>query len=194
MEDLQVGHNSLRSLTGSINGNAFNSALYPLKALKCLNLTHNELTEFSFSSLRGLHELRLLDLSNNKIRLLQRHSNKLPTEVSFEMVLFVLIKFQITFLTFDIQQNLIEEEGNEVAGASIQDMRLENNQLRSLEGSLFNGMKDLQKLNLSHNLLGPRMGLGDLRGLDNLRILDLSYNELITLENTSEVFQNMVIL
>lgn len=74
-----------------------------------------------------------------------------------------------------------------MAGASIQDMRLEHNELRSLEGSLFSGMKELQKLNLSHNALGPRLGLGDLRGINGLRILDLSYNELTTLENTSEV-------
>ena len=75
LEDLELGHNSLKSLGGA------NSALYPLKSLKCLNLTHNQLSEFSFSSIRGLRELRLLDLSNNKItRLLRGRS---PTEVSF---------------------------------------------------------------------------------------------------------------
>lgn len=85
LEDLELGHNKLRSLGGDGNVNAegtstANSALYPLKSLKCLNITHNELSEFSFSSIRGLRELRMLDLSNNKIgRLLRGRS---PTEVS----------------------------------------------------------------------------------------------------------------
>lgn len=84
LEDLELGHNSLKSLGGekSINpdGTLSNSALYPLKSLKSLNLTHNDLPEFSFSSIRGLRELRLLDLSNNKVtRLLRRRS---PTEVN----------------------------------------------------------------------------------------------------------------
>ncbi|XP_031779983.1 insulin-like growth factor-binding protein complex acid labile subunit isoform X2 [Nasonia vitripennis] len=167
LEDLELGHNKLTSLGGDGNVNAdgtttANSALYPLKSLKCLNLTHNELSEFSFSSIRGLRELRMLDLSSNKIgRLLRGRS---PTE------------------------NLVEEEGEETAGASIQDMRLQHNELRNLEGSLFVGMKELQRLNLSHNALGPTIALRDLRGLDGLRVLDLSYNELTTLEDTSETW------
>lgn len=48
-------------------------------------------------------------------------------------------------------------------------------------------MKELQKLNLSYNALGPTIGQRDLRGLDGLKVLDLSHNELTTLEDTSEV-------
>ncbi|XP_033224857.1 insulin-like growth factor-binding protein complex acid labile subunit [Belonocnema kinseyi] len=163
LEDLELGHNSLKSLGGDGNesdeGNG-HSALYPLKSLKCLNLTHNELREFSFASLRGLRELRLFDISNNKIARLLRP----PSE------------------------NLVEEQADETSGASIQDMRLQHNELRSLEGSLFVGMKELQRLNLSHNALGPTIGPQDLRGLEGLRVLDLSHNELITLEDTSETW------
>ncbi|OXU20561.1 hypothetical protein TSAR_011477 [Trichomalopsis sarcophagae] len=178
LEDLELGHNKLTSLGGDGNVNTdgattANSALYPLKSLKCLNLTHNELSEFSFSSIRGLRELRMLDLSSNKIgRLLRGRS---PTERTILSPLVVL-------------QNLVEEEGEETAGASIQDMRLQHNELRNLEGSLFVGMKELQRLNLSHNALGPTIALRDLRGLDGLRVLDLSYNELTTLEDTSETW------
>lgn len=81
----------------------------------------------------------------------------------------------------------MEEEGDETAGGNIQDMRLQHNELRSLDGSLFLGMKELQRLNLSHNALGPTIGQRDLRGLDGLKVLDLSHNELTTLEDTSEV-------
>jgi len=81
----------------------------------------------------------------------------------------------------------VEEEGEEIAGSTIQDLRLQHNELRSLDGSLFLGMKELQRLNLSHNALGPTIGPRDLRGLDGLRVLDISHNQLTTLEDTSEV-------
>ncbi|XP_003705877.1 leucine-rich repeat-containing larval translucida [Megachile rotundata] len=166
LEDLELGHNSLKSLGGAVgansDGNGGNSVLYPLRSLKCLNLTHNELREFSFASLRGLRELRLLDLSSNRI--VRLHRGRTPSE------------------------NLVEEEGEETAGGNIQDMRLQHNELRSLDGSLFLGMKELQRLNLSHNALGPTIGPRDLRGLDGLKVLDLSHNELTTLEDTSETW------
>lgn len=84
----------------------------------------------------------------------------------------------------------MEEEGYDIAGGNIQDLRLQHNELRSLDGSLFLGMKELQRLNLSHNALGPTIGPRDLRGLDALRVLDISHNQLTTLEDTSEVNKN----
>lgn len=83
LEDLELGHNSLKSLDGTVgsngDGNGGNSVLYPLRSLRSLNLTHNELREFSFASLRGLRELRMLDLSNNRIGRL--HRGRTPSEV-----------------------------------------------------------------------------------------------------------------
>lgn len=81
----------------------------------------------------------------------------------------------------------MEEEGEEIAGGNIQDICLQHNELRSLDGSVFLGMKELQRLNLSHNALGPTIGPRDLHGLDGLRVLDISHNQLTTLEDTSEV-------
>ncbi|EGI63062.1 Leucine-rich repeats and immunoglobulin-like domains protein 3 [Acromyrmex echinatior] len=162
LEDLELGHNSLKSLGGADGDGNGSSALYPLRSLKCLNLTHNELREFSLASLRGLRELKLLDLSNNRIARLHRGR---PSS-----------------------ENLVEEEGEEIAGSTIQDLRLQHNELRSLDGSLFLGMKELQRLNLSHNALGPTIGPRDLRGLDGLRVLDISHNQLTTLEDTSETW------
>ncbi|XP_071565037.1 podocan-like protein 1 isoform X1 [Temnothorax nylanderi] len=162
LEDLELGHNSLKSLGGADGDGNGSSALYPLRSLKCLNLTHNELREFSLASLRGLRELKLLDLSNNRIARL--HRGRLSSE------------------------NLVEEEGEEIAGSTIQDLSLQHNELRSLDGTLFLGMKELQRLNLSHNALGPTIGPRDLRGLDGLRVLDISHNQLTTLEDTSETW------
>ncbi|KAK0177965.1 hypothetical protein PV328_001958 [Microctonus aethiopoides] len=162
LEDLELGHNSLKSLGGSSigggDGNGHSSALWPLKSLKSLNLTHNELSEFSFVTLRGLKELRLIDLSNNRIARLYRG--------------FI--------------ENLVEEDAEDSPGARVQELRLQHNELQSLEESLFVGMRELQRLNLSHNALGPTIGAHDFRGLDNLRNLDLSHNKLTTLEDISE--------
>lgn len=161
LEDLELGHNSLKSLGGADGDGNGSSALYPLRSLKCLNLTHNELREFSLASLRGLRELRLLDLSNNRIARL--HRGRLSSE------------------------NLVEED-EEIAGGNIQDLRLQHNELRRLDSSLFLGMKELQRLNLSHNALGPTIGPRNLRGLDGLRVLDISHNQLTTLEDTSDTW------
>lgn len=84
-------------------------------------------------------------------------------------------------------KNLVEEDGDETPGASIQELRLQHNELQTLEDSLFVGMRELQRLNLSHNALGPTIGSQDFRGLDNLRNLDLSHNKLTTLEDISDV-------
>lgn len=58
LETLFIGFNQIPSL---------NSSLLPLRSLKELNLTHNELREFSLQDIRGLKQLRIVDLSHNKI-------------------------------------------------------------------------------------------------------------------------------
>jgi Leucine-rich repeat (LRR) protein len=58
LEDLQLGHNQLISLNGS---------LAPLRSLRCLNLTNNLLQEFSLKEIQGLRRLMIIDLSYNKI-------------------------------------------------------------------------------------------------------------------------------
>lgn len=84
LESLELGHNSLKSLGGVDGDGNGSSALHPLRSLKCLNLTNNELREFSLASLRGLRELRMLILSNNKIARLHRGK---PS--SFEVDIYV---------------------------------------------------------------------------------------------------------
>lgn len=162
LEDLQLGHNSIKSLGRGVGHENGNSALLPLRSLRCLNLTHNELREFSFSDLRGLRKLRYVDLSHNRIGYLVKG--------------------------WTATENLVEMEGEEIAGSSIHELRLQHNKLSSLAGSLFMGMTSLQRLNLSHNALGPSLGPRDLKGLDALRVLDLSHNDLTTLEDTSETW------
>lgn len=59
MDDVQLGHNHLKSL---------NKSFLPMRRLRSLNLTHNQLEEFSFQEIRGLQNLKILDISYNKIK------------------------------------------------------------------------------------------------------------------------------
>jgi Leucine-rich repeat (LRR) protein len=67
----------------------------------------------------------------------------------------------------------------------IVELRLDHNLLQTLDGALM-GVHGLQKLNLSNNLL-EKISPDDLIGLEDLRILDISFNRLTTLEETSKV-------
>ena len=67
----------------------------------------------------------------------------------------------------------------------MEELRLEYNALKSLDGALV-GVQGLERLNLSHNLLA-RISPDDLISLDQLKVLDVSYNRLRTLEETSKV-------
>ncbi|KAJ8890618.1 hypothetical protein PR048_010127 [Dryococelus australis] len=58
LEDLRLENNRLRSLNGS---------LLPLRSLRYLNVSNNQLTEFSLQEIRGLKNIRVLDLSYNSI-------------------------------------------------------------------------------------------------------------------------------
>lgn len=62
---------------------------------------------------------------------------------------------------------------------------LDHNELEELNGALV-CLTSLVKLNLTHNKLKHILP-DDFIGLDNLKVLDLSYNMLTTLEETSNV-------
>lgn len=64
-------------------------------------------------------------------------------------------------------------------------MKLDHNLLESLNGAL-SGLSELLRLNLSFNKL-KRISPDDLIGLEQLRLLDVSHNQLTTLEETSKV-------
>lgn len=68
-------------------------------------------------------------------------------------------------------------------------MRLDHNFLVSLGGALM-GLHGLLRLNLSNNQL-QQISPDDLIGLEDLKLLDLSYNHLTTLEETSKVSLSM---
>lgn len=65
IEVLELSNNCIKNL---------NKSLLPLTQLSEINLSYNNLTEFSFTEVKGLKELKLVDLSHNRIYNLSGHS------------------------------------------------------------------------------------------------------------------------
>lgn len=65
IEVLELSNNCIKHL---------NRSLLPLTQLSEINLSFNKMTEFSFAEIKGLKELKLVDLSHNAISKLSGHS------------------------------------------------------------------------------------------------------------------------
>lgn len=69
--------------------------------------------------------------------------------------------------------------------SKLTEIKLDNNELETLNGAL-SGLPELLRLNLSFNKL-KYISPDDLIGLEQLRLLDISHNQITSLEKTSEV-------
>jgi Leucine-rich repeat (LRR) protein len=78
-------------------------------------------------------------------------------------------------------QNVVESLDNPV----LTELRLGHNKLATLDGFLL-GLRSLNTLDLSHNEM-RYLPPDELVGLDNLRFLDISFNQISTLADTSKV-------
>lgn len=65
IEVLELSNNNIKYL---------NKSLLSLTQLSEINLSYNNITEFSLAEIKGLKELKLVDLSHNKISKLGGHS------------------------------------------------------------------------------------------------------------------------
>lgn len=65
IEVLELSYNNIKYL---------NKSLLSLTQLSEINLSFNNITEFSLAEIKGLKELKLVDLSHNKIAKLGGHS------------------------------------------------------------------------------------------------------------------------
>lgn len=65
IEVLELSNNYIKNL---------NHSLLPLTQLSEINLSYNNMTEFSFGEIKGLRGLKVVDLSHNKISRLSGHS------------------------------------------------------------------------------------------------------------------------
>lgn len=65
IEVLELSNNCIKHL---------NKSLLPLTQLSEINLSYNKIAEFSLAEIKGLKELKLVDLSHNTISKLSGHS------------------------------------------------------------------------------------------------------------------------
>ncbi|XP_065160953.1 protein artichoke [Atheta coriaria] len=142
--------------------------------LQVLELQNNLITSLN-SSLLPLKRLRSLNLTHNMLNEFSWHEVRTLTELRH----LDLSSNKIRHLS-GMTPNMVEWE------TKLTNLRLDNNQLHSLNGAL-SGLRSLLRLNLSCNSLS-RISPDDLIGLDSLTMLDISHNQLTTLEETSKTF------
>ncbi|KAE8736696.1 hypothetical protein FOCC_FOCC017849 [Frankliniella occidentalis] len=163
---LELGYNKIRTLAEDDFLEAEN--------IEELHLGNNEIESLNSSLLR-IRELNLLNLTHNRL-----------TEFSLQEI-HGLQRLKIVDLTYNRIARLSGRMENVVDSETrVEELRLEYNALVSLDGAL-GGIQGLERLNLSHNMLAS-ISPDDLIGLDQLKALDVSFNQLHTLEETSKTF------
>uniref|UniRef100_A0A0A9ZD31 Insulin-like growth factor-binding protein complex acid labile subunit n=1 Tax=Lygus hesperus TaxID=30085 RepID=A0A0A9ZD31_LYGHE len=188
LKTLTMSHNQIVSLDGALSTTrlldkldlAFNniSILYPYDFRELLNLGdillgHNRISNLN-GSLLPLKNLRHLNLTHNEI-------------VDFNLQeIRGLRKIEVLDASHNKIRVISGKFGNSVEPEpKVQELRMEYNELRYLRAGL-TGFKGLQRVILRHNVL-ESITADDIRGLDDLLFLDISYNYLTTLDGTSQV-------
>ncbi|XP_071444710.1 leucine-rich repeat-containing G-protein coupled receptor 4 [Hetaerina americana] len=181
--------NKLKSLDGAIRH---------LKKLQRLHLTDNLLETITSEDFAELESLHHLEAGFNRLTSLNGSLQPLNSLTTLNLTHNLLTEFSLQEIkglkklhTVDLSHNLIKKLDGKIElqnhvelHTKVLELRLEYNQLEEL-GGVLGGLSTLQKLNLSHNLL-QKIAPDDLINLDDLKVLDISYNKLTTLEETSK--------
>ncbi|KAF6200705.1 hypothetical protein GE061_005149 [Apolygus lucorum] len=185
---LAMSSNQIVSLDGALSTTrlldeldlSFNniSVLYPYDFHELLNLDDIRLGHNRISNLNGsllpLKNLRELNLTHNEI-------------VDFNLQeIRGLRKIEVLDASHNKIRVISGKFGNSVEPEpKVKELMMEYNELRYLRAGL-TGFNGLQRVILRHNLL-EAITPDDIRGLDDLLFLDISYNHLTTLDGTSQV-------
>ncbi|EAT47663.2 AAEL001240-PA, partial [Aedes aegypti] len=176
-----------------------NHAFGDLQILEVLNLAHNNISSLRRRSFAGLVNLQEFDLSHNKIevlqieqfsplkklRLLKLNNNRLRA-VPRDAFLNTRIEF------LDLSNNLFaawQATAFADIGFTLRSIQFSNNLLEFLDEYMFTSTQYLLELNLSYNQI-KLIPDNSFANLNNLTILDLSWNPFITI-NFKEIFLNV---
>ncbi|GLH11835.1 Uncharacterized protein GBIM_16580 [Gryllus bimaculatus] len=183
LEELQLGHNRLRELNGS---------LLPLRALRCLNLTHNRFERFSLREILGLRRLFVIDLSANNISALAGHvaQNVVDAETrvvelrlehnrlrALDGALMGLHGLQRLNLSHNLLEQIMPDDLIGLEGLRVLDISF--NRLKTLEETSKTFLPSLEGLFASNNLLTSLQQ--DFHGLPTLCWADLANNQIETI-------------
>lgn len=166
---LNLSSNQLYNLTN------FQFTSSPIKncvfSMSYLVLTSNQLNFLPFSFFSNFINLKVLRLNKNSISFI-------------ENFVFSNLK-QLDML--DLSENKIQSIQPELFDNlnNLRTLNLEKNSMKILPPELLANLKKLELLNLSSNFLSSNwINFMTFKGLFNLRLLDLSYNKLTSLENS----------
>ncbi|KAG5876067.1 hypothetical protein JTB14_027524 [Gonioctena quinquepunctata] len=154
---------------------ALDGAVSKCDRLMRLALDYNEISTLTEDDFEGTTLLTSLPLGYNGITTL---NNSLihPRNLNF---------LNLTFNQF-VEFSLQEDQPLIWWNIKLNEIKLDHNPIESLIGA-FSGSSELLRLNLRFNKL-KKISPEDLIGLEQLRLLDVSHNQLTYLEETSETY------
>lgn len=196
LKELRINNCNLKNISGNMFTNStsikyldlsfnrieyLNSSLDNLTSLKTLKLARNKLSSISLQSMDDLEEL---DLTANEFQFITT-KNFLSLDQLKSLKKLILARNQIERI-----------DRNVFRSASIQYVDLSRNKLETINdigADVFNGLTNLYKLDLSHNLL-TSCEL-DLLVKTKLEELDYSYNNIkyLDLNNVLSVSRQMIV-
>ncbi|KAJ1526791.1 hypothetical protein ONE63_008362 [Megalurothrips usitatus] len=166
---LELAHNQI----SNVSVRAFDGLLQ----LLTLNLTANAITHLPNGALQGLVSLRTLDLSHNQLERLDNKTHGLLDDcLSLERV--NLSHNKISFVTKKMFPS------SPYIPYRLREVDLSHNVMPVLTHDLTLGTKKVEVLNVSYNNINE-IRRGVVGNLTALRVLDVSHNELESLEGTA---------
>ncbi|XP_052867194.1 chaoptin [Anopheles cruzii] len=176
-----------------------NHAFGDLQILEVLNLAHNNISSLRRRSFAGLANLQEFDLSHNrieslqieqfsplkKLRLLKLNNNRLRT-IPRDSFLNTRIEY------LDLSNNQFttwQATAFADIGFTLRSIQFDNNLLEFLDPYMFTSTQFLLELSLAGNLI-KTVTENSFANLNNLTVLDLSYNQLMPV-NFRELFVNV---
>ncbi|XP_065174215.1 uncharacterized protein [Atheta coriaria] len=166
-------------------------------ALSNLYMSNNAISKITPNAFKNLKELVILDLSNNKLNVLNPvllHDTQNPNTPKYMfdnlLKLQTIILFGNNISNFDYVLSkhpvltILDLSNNNLASISnrmfpeisaIKHLNMSNNQINEIYPNTFANMQSLEHLDLSHNRI-KNMHIASLHGLPVLQSLNLSYN------------------
>lgn len=188
LESLYFNDNELRS---------FDGVFKHCRHIHVLMAARNQIEYLASDEFEEAGKLENVDLSNNRIPSVNGSMLPLANLRSVNLSHNLLVEFSLNEIRglaslrqVDLSYNGIEHLSGKMENivepdTFILELRLEHNRLKTLDGAMM-GLNKLMSLNLAHNML-EFISPDDFIGLENLEILDVSHNNLQTLEETSKV-------
>ncbi|GFT80103.1 protein toll [Nephila pilipes] len=180
LETLDLSQNKIETL----NDFSFGS----LSNLKTLNLSFNEISAISKNSFAGLSNLNFIYVTNNKLESIDE--NMFFSNIQLKII--DLSFNQIIVLPHTVLHSLINLEAFICTGCNLTEVPIDlfvnsiklmevefnQNEIKTISGKTFEKQASLNRVYLKHNNL---VNIPEFKKKSHLRVLDLSHNEIISL-------------